>query len=329
MEIVGAVITADVAGATYDDRKHVFEHWGPQYLDAFSDGYTCGFVASDHQFTILAFRGTQNRLRPMESFAETTCQWLTNIDYAQKQIDGFRVHGGFWEQLNGVYNQVLRLVRQHAADRRPFVITGHSAGAALATAAAYRLSCDGVQPDAVYVYASPRVGDRAFGAALSERSIPVYRFEQKDDLVAHVPLSPSLSAAVGKVAMNKIFECLDRILPGCNFMEFQSQAVEYVHVGKLFYRDWDDNLLTSATWSEIADIFTADEQEETVFTVVPKGVLDVARLTSTAANVISQLDECMKRLDKRSNMLAELRFIADHNLPDLQSFLLRLAAQGK
>jgi hypothetical protein len=144
---------------------------------------TQAYVMSMPAAIVLAFRGTQ-----VDSF------WPSVIDFA---VDaqfipvpdghGGWVHGGFLGAINEVWSEIATHVRaEQKLTQRPLWITGHSLGAGLATLAASR-TCDdesfGLQ--GVYTYGSPRVGDPDFCRRIR---VPVFRFRNDSDLVAHLPL---------------------------------------------------------------------------------------------------------------------------------------------
>jgi triacylglycerol lipase len=144
---------------------------------------TQAYLLSADDVIVLAFRGTQ-----VDSF------WSSILDFA---IDaqffpiadshGDLVHKGFLAALNEVWTEVAaKVLAEQARHPRPFWITGHSLGAALATLAANRCSDDsafGLR--GLYTYGSPRVGDEGFGARIR---VPVYRFRNDSDLVPHIPI---------------------------------------------------------------------------------------------------------------------------------------------
>jgi hypothetical protein len=144
---------------------------------------TEAYVVSMPDAILLAFRGTQ-----VDSF------WPSVIDFAvdaqllpAPDSHGDLVHAGFLAALNEVWDNISAQVRaEQVRQSRPFWITGHSLGAALATLAANRCGDDpmfGLK--GVYTYGSPRVGDATFGARIR---VPVFRFCNDSDLVPHLPL---------------------------------------------------------------------------------------------------------------------------------------------
>lgn len=108
--------------------------------------------------------------------------------------------------------------RAWASWQRPFFVTGHSLGGALATLASYRLMKMGVNVRGLYTYGSPRVGNQAFthdfrmlafNKGLKAKASPqksgeggLNRFVHRLDLVARVPPVVGATAAFDDSNMN-------------------------------------------------------------------------------------------------------------------------------
>lgn len=139
-----------------------------EVLDTFDlndwGGLGSGYLALDHQRhrVVLAIRGTSSRR-----------DWLGNLDAvpvsyvpisASEGCDDCRVHKGFSNFLRtkcaDIINTALRAMMRHADYQ--LVVTGHSLGAALALLAGIEFELMGLEP-LVVAFASPRVGNRAFG----------------------------------------------------------------------------------------------------------------------------------------------------------------------
>ncbi|HWS90740.1 MAG TPA: lipase family protein [Pyrinomonadaceae bacterium] len=160
---------------------------------AFStDGGTECFVASNDDFAIVAFRGSE--LTPREddrhNYSNIVKDWLGNADiHADEFGDGARIHRGFYAGVTRLMGEgFLQFIAGLPARRVWF--TGHSLGAALATAAAARLLADGGRLDGLYTFGSPRVGDEVFADALKRMmgGRSHYRFVNGNDVVTTVPL---------------------------------------------------------------------------------------------------------------------------------------------
>ena len=143
---------------------------------------TQGFVASNHEFAIVSFRGTEpDALRDI----------LGDVRIALKEwVPGERVHEGFHGALEAVWPDLrdsLRRLKDH-----PIWFTGHSLGAALATLAGdrYRRECE-LPPSGIYgiyTYGSPLLGDRAFVDGFNNRHRDrCFRFVNDRDSVTTVP----------------------------------------------------------------------------------------------------------------------------------------------
>jgi len=160
-------------------------YWGP--ADAIplyrSAGFDCTFlsaggtdcyVASQKDFLVVAFRGTQPG------------QWqdvLADANIVLASWKTGRVHLGFKNAFDVIRPQLDPIV-QTLAQGRTLWICGHSLGAALATLAADHYA----NTSGVCTFGSPRVGDptfaRAFDTKFSQRSL---RYVNDHDVVTHVP----------------------------------------------------------------------------------------------------------------------------------------------
>ena len=134
-----------------------------------SDGATECFVARDvdAKLTVVAFRGTAGFRDVLTDVMAWRVGWAP----------GGRVHAGFSRALRRIWP---RLVLSLDRGKERLLYTGHSLGGALATLAATL-----VQPDALYTFGAPRVGDRAFAALLED--VPTVRITDCADLISAVP----------------------------------------------------------------------------------------------------------------------------------------------
>jgi hypothetical protein len=120
-------------------------------------------------FAVLVFRGTEQNVNDM----------ITDLEFGIPPLDQNTVgmHQGFRKALDSIWNSIET---QLATLTCPVFYTGHSLGAALATLAALRHA-----PQAVYTFASPRVGNEAFAASFG--SLPVFRIVDDEDALTSLP----------------------------------------------------------------------------------------------------------------------------------------------
>jgi len=120
-------------------------------------------------FAVLVFRGTEQNIQ----------DFMTDVKIGPPLLDQgtVGVHQGFKKALDSVWGSIDEAL---AALTCPVFYTGHSSGAALATLAALRRA-----PQAVYTFASPRVGNKAFINSFG--SLPVYRIVDDEDAVTLLP----------------------------------------------------------------------------------------------------------------------------------------------
>jgi hypothetical protein len=242
---------------------------------------------------IVAFPGT-GHLGPEQSASGLHVeirQWLRNLSFQQIDVTGRRVHRGFWTELDHLYPRIAECLKDHGGNVRPLLLTGHSAGAASATMLAKRLEDDGLAADGVYAFSSPRVGDQAFRDSVST---PVYRFECRDDLVPHLAPSPKVVKALNGLSV-PLSDTLDEYLP-----QLQSRAAlgqfaqtEYVHLGRLFFLDWQGNWLTSPT--DLGSLLGVVMSNVNALPL-PKTILDVGRFILTLRNVSDAARRCDSRI---------------------------------
>jgi triacylglycerol lipase len=173
--------------------QDTFAHVGLPRVQFFDGISTQCFVADNNEFIIVAFRGTEMRLRrESPDLMDIVYDLLTDAEIRLKpQECGGCVHQGFQEALAEVWQDSNRkgnrdtclksyLDKLLAQKKRPIWFTGHSLGAALATLAANLYgNCQGL-----YTFGSPRVGDLEFRNRFRPTN---YRFVNSNDIVTRVP----------------------------------------------------------------------------------------------------------------------------------------------
>ena len=186
---------AEASTLAYADEAFAAEWFRKAGLDEvrfFDKRSTQCFVASNREFAVVAFRGSEVwRRRGANDGHDLTADLMTNADFwLANWTRGAKVHRGFKNALDEVWEDLFPYLA--ALQRRGCKIwmTGHSLGAALATLAADRYG----EVQGVYTFGSPRVGNRRFK---ENYSIRAYRFVNGNDMVARVP-PPGFYVHVGE-----------------------------------------------------------------------------------------------------------------------------------
>jgi predicted esterase len=305
MNLTQAGILANAAKAAYHKDPLKSGLVNARSIDRFNGECFSGFVASDEEKVILSFRGTETSIDSFDLLVSSVRQWLRNFNFAQTSTRGYKVHKGFENELNGVYRFIPQMVCDHGAGWKRLFVTGHSAGGALATLAARRLSEDGLPVEGAYVFASPRVGDRSYADSYD---VPLYRFEYQDDIVPHVPFSPSVMAILDSI-VEDFYPVIETFFP--SLMNYTPGSVEYVHAGQLFFVDWDNDLYSSADFWDFLDTLFEDESPSP-WQPMPKPLMDVGRFLNTMGNIKEFLSQ------------GSFEFIKHHHLSGVVDLIGRL-----
>lgn len=308
MDLNVARSLSHASDAAYSKRVEPVHALGFSEVQPFEGERFTGYVASNETEVVLCFRGTALRFEKSDLVPATLQEWLTNLNYAQTERTGYRVHRGFERELDSVYDALPDVLLDHGAQRKPLFVTGHSAGAALATLAARRLAEAGVPVDAAYVFSSPRVGDSDFAESYP---VPLYRFEYMTDIVPHVPFSPSVMSILDTV-IDQFGPIIELFFP----QVYDFRDTEYIHAGVQFFIDWDHQLLHSVAEEEllaggIMRLFGID-LPSFPGQPVPKRLMGVARFLETFKRVLEQLSN------------DRIQFLQDHQIRSIIDFWKRI-----
>ena len=185
-DMVNAWWLIEAATLVYAEEKFVAEKFrdnaGLPEVEMFAGKSTQCFVASNDRFAIVAFRGSEARLREGDKDPRhVIADWLADLDFLPEPWDhGGNVHRGFKNALQEVWPELEGHIAKLQKNNRKIWMTGHSLGAALATLAADRYG----NIQGIYTYGSPRVGDQEFK---DDFNVNAYRFANNSDIVTKVP----------------------------------------------------------------------------------------------------------------------------------------------
>ena len=171
MAILSGLAYGEPSEVSKKFRKHGFNN----YKYCSKQGAQCYIVWNDTD-AVICFRGTE----PKE-----VSDIKADLNAIQKQ--GFHnkgdVHAGFQGEINKVWDDLISTILD--IQDRNIYITGHSLGGAMATICAKRFQEQKIEPQSLYTYGSPRVGDKRWVKTLQ---VPHYRFQNNNDVVCKVPL---------------------------------------------------------------------------------------------------------------------------------------------
>ncbi len=96
-----------------------------------------------------------------------------------------RVHSGFHTEVNELWPLLEQQIKEN---QRPMWFAGHSLGGAMAAVCAVRCKISPIpsNPQAIFSYGAPRVGDRSYSSFLKVKH---YRWVNNNDIVPRVPPS--------------------------------------------------------------------------------------------------------------------------------------------
>lgn len=181
--VQNAAFLAHLASAAYKDVPQSYDLWselGMNCCQIFASGDMAsrGFVAADDYDIYLAFRGTDD----IKDF-------ITDINILMVRGYGGRVHKGFSDALESVWEKVREIYRELKEEKpdAKIWVTGHSLGGALAMLCGQRLIDEKlIDPAsiAVFTFGQPRVGDDAFSQNYRAN---LCRFYHRYDIVPAVP----------------------------------------------------------------------------------------------------------------------------------------------
>ena len=187
-DMVNAWWLIEACVLVYADPEFVTEKFqtkaGFTDVKFFEDNTTQCFVASNDQYAIVAFRGSEGRLREGDANpGYIWADWITNFNFWPVQWDhGSMVHRGFKAALSEVWTELEDYISSLQKNNLRIWLTGHSLGAALATLAADRYG----NVQGLYTFGSPRVGDRDFKR---DFKVKAHRIVNNSDIVTKIPPS--------------------------------------------------------------------------------------------------------------------------------------------
>ncbi len=171
------------------------------------------YVAENDQAIVAAFRGSEapTTLDGLKDWLLTNANNYLILPEGQSGTEfaaagvGARFHRGFLEALAMVWQLLFAAVEQaQKAKERPFWITGHSLGGAIALLAAWRFQRNFVSVHEIITFGAPMSGnDTAAKAFEQEFSGKIYRYVDLEDVVPHLP-SVSLLANAYKHCLNEV-----------------------------------------------------------------------------------------------------------------------------
>lgn len=169
---------AQLSNAAYhENQPPSFDNLGfVVHAEIDKGGCQC-YVLGCNGFNVIVFRGT-----------DTTRDWLRNFSLSKVKSSFGKVHKGFSESLDAVWPELRRVVQGLAG--KPFIITGHSKGAAEATLCIERivsLRNPYVIMIEAHLFGSPRVGNRTFAKNYAKANVPTFRYVNNNDIVTRVP----------------------------------------------------------------------------------------------------------------------------------------------
>jgi triacylglycerol lipase len=216
-------------------------------------GNTQVYIATNDDHIVAAFRGTEapTSIEGLKDWLLTDAVNLLirpegdlGTDFAAAGV-GTRWHSGFIRALNEIWDPVFAAVEKvRKQSDRPFWITGHSLGGALALLSAWRFKRKFVPVHQVYTFGAPMVGNTEAAKTIDrEFGDKIYRYVNHQDPIPQLPTMSLLA--------NQYGHCQTEVLLGAAaaaagaassatslFTQYASKAADGVLKGTLLDDFW-------------------------------------------------------------------------------------------
>lgn len=128
-----------------------------------------GLIVSDGETAVASFAGTS-----------TVDDWINSFTFGLFSGYGGRVHKGFANSLDSIWDQFLAGIFDTNTGQQPIWFTGHSLGGALATLAAWRAHSEGFDVAGCMTFGAPPIFN---DSAATQYQPSLTRFENEGDMV--------------------------------------------------------------------------------------------------------------------------------------------------
>lgn len=181
-----AYLFARLSRLAYKDLDQVEEEFAQLGFNArfFNINGSQAYLLTNAHDLVVVCRGTQ----PSE-FADIAADLDARM--VPSSTGTGHVHAGFKRSVDNIWPELEGLLKEYGKTRTIWC-TGHSLGAAMATLLSYRLQRteDCPNPQALFTYGSPRVGNKKYIKAIENIGLLHFRFVNNADIVARVPVWP-------------------------------------------------------------------------------------------------------------------------------------------
>jgi len=198
-----ALLLVEACSLAYFDEPEAAKGFRERLgLDArlISVGNTQVYVAQDDEVVLVTFRGSEcpTSLDGLKDWLLTNAnnylivpEGRFGTDFAAAGV-GARFHRGFMQALDDIWAPLYAAVDEEMQKaERPFWITGHSLGGALALLSAWRFQRNFVTVHEIVTFGAPMIGNQATADAFEkEFAAKISRYVNFED---PVPLLPSVS----------------------------------------------------------------------------------------------------------------------------------------
>lgn len=209
--ISSLALASDAAYLEPDGVRMQAKTWGYPEIQHFGTGSMYAYLMSNDHCAVLSFRGTD-----MKSLSD----WLVNLDAPKKNVEGGRVHQGFYNAESDFHRQIVRALNQANVSRKTFWVTGHSLGGALAGIFAFKSKFerwfgDGPEMHKIVTFGQPLFADGALAKKLRNTFVnKYYRVVNETDLVARIPFWMTHFGSLVWLRKGQVDFRPDRILVG-------------------------------------------------------------------------------------------------------------------
>lgn len=225
-----AMEQALAARCAYPELREQVDELGLDTWQPFEAGRTEGIIGSTGKKVLLSFRGVGSSQDKYDilTWMEKAFGELGAEKAGMRQFHSGQVQAYYLEAVQSAWPALSQLLQSHGARDKKLFISGHSQGGAIAmiVGAMCHWSHD-LPVESVFTFGAPKACDLAFAENFP---IPLYRFENRNDLIPNLPPSGRTSSFL-RVLSADIEEAFERWF-GPDFLSWKLRGA-----GELRYID--------------------------------------------------------------------------------------------